>query len=473
MLGRGLVSLAAVTAILVVGPSAASGQENPVLDPESLTPVIPYSVGEQLAARGEDVDDLKQRHPWVPNNAPLPLNFNYVQGSYRRSNGSSMIIWCALDVAAEHPYWYQENMLRTWVGGGARCNERLDENYGGGMTGTVRAFSWPGGSQLASASLGTQHEVPPGHGFGWQAYGIAAFDRSAMNSNQQVKLEARLELPVIPGATNVGWNSYRGCTRESNLRVIHCELWSPPFQTVPYPCPSGKVGVQPPTCVPPPSLCPSGQYGIQPNCFTLPSRPECTGPILPDDSPDTHCPEDEDLPGRWGPEDGPYLEPEALREQIEEDTGRLPGEPLPAATAGKGNPNNNDDPHFLAEATQIHNANDKHIGAYWCNSGYRVRRRWCYTARETAGKGTTNGGAQKLRSTTARAVYVCFQYVDGYPVGSNVPPRKKYETCGTNVAKTGFVRPKNAQNGGWFGECEHFHVKRQWVFCSYEYGKPQ
>jgi hypothetical protein len=260
-----------------MGSSAASGQENPVVDPQSVQPVIPYSVGEQLAARRGDVDDLKQRHPWIPNNAPFPLNFGYLQGSWVNANGSSTVVVCWLDTAAEHPLWYQENMLRTWAVGGVRCNVRLAEEAGGGMTGTARAISYPGGSQLASASLNSQHQVPEDRGFGWQAWGLAEFDRASVNSNQQVKLEARLTLPAWAGTSNVGWNSYHGCTKESN-RVINCELWSPPFQTLPYPCPGSplqgaKLGAQPPGCTQGPAACDiaNGQYGIQPNCTTIPA----------------------------------------------------------------------------------------------------------------------------------------------------------------------------------------------------------
>lgn len=96
MFGRGLALLAAVAAILVVGSSVASGQQNPVLDPESVEPIVPWSVGEQLAARGEDVEDLSRRHPWVPNDAPLPLNYTYVEGSWNNPDGSLTVIYCLL-----------------------------------------------------------------------------------------------------------------------------------------------------------------------------------------------------------------------------------------------------------------------------------------------------------------------------------------------------------------------------------------
>ena len=63
-----------------------------MLDLESVNPVIPWSVGEQLAARGEDIDDLSKRHPWVPNDAPLPLNYTYMQGSWRNADGSTVVV---------------------------------------------------------------------------------------------------------------------------------------------------------------------------------------------------------------------------------------------------------------------------------------------------------------------------------------------------------------------------------------------
>lgn len=117
------------------------------------------------------------------------------------------------------------------------------------MTGTVRALGYPSGAQLASAGLGTQHAVPEGQGSGWQAYGVAEFNRANTNTSQQVKLEARLVLPVWAGKTNIAWHSLgRGCTRGANQREVNCELWSPPFQNVPYPCPNGKAGVQPGAC---------------------------------------------------------------------------------------------------------------------------------------------------------------------------------------------------------------------------------
>jgi hypothetical protein len=232
--------------------------------------VIPYSVAEQLAARQEDLDDLKQRHPWVPNDAPLPLNFHYVGGSWRNANGSTTFVYCLIDVAGEHPEWEQENMLRTWAVGGVRCNVRLNEAAGGSMTGTVRALSYPSGAQLASASFGAQHEVPEGLGSGWQAYGVAAFDRASMNSVQQVKTEVRLVLPVWAGTTGHAWSTRPGCTRGASAREITCELWSPPFETLPYPCRSGKLGTQPPGCTQTPVPCDSvnGQYGLEPNCIS-------------------------------------------------------------------------------------------------------------------------------------------------------------------------------------------------------------
>ena len=119
-----------------------------------------WSVGEQLAARGEDIDDLGQRHPWVPNDAPLPLNYTYMQGSWRNADGSTVVVYCVLDVAAEHPDWEQQNMLKTWAAGGVRCNVRLNEAAGGAMTGTIRGLNHPSGAQLASAGLGSQHAVP-------------------------------------------------------------------------------------------------------------------------------------------------------------------------------------------------------------------------------------------------------------------------------------------------------------------------
>jgi trypsin len=276
LFGRGLASLVAVAAMLAVGPSVASGQENPVLDLESAVPVIPYSVSQQLAAAPGRLPSVGPGpdHPWAPSGAPFPLNVTYVTGSYRNANGSTTIVYCALDVAAEHPYWYQENMIRTWAVGGARCNVRLAEEAGGGMTGTVRARGFPTGSQLASATLGSQHQVPEGQGSGWQAYGIAEYDRASTNSNQQVQLEATLVLPAWAGMTNIGWNTLGpGCTRGSNNREVNCQFSSPPFQTLPYPCPDspfqgGKLGFQPGACYDQPQACDivSGRYGIEPNC---------------------------------------------------------------------------------------------------------------------------------------------------------------------------------------------------------------
>jgi len=278
-----LIALALVgtTAVAIAQELPVSPPAPGVLDPESVQPVVPYSVGEQLAARGEDIDDLSRRHPWVPDNAPFPLNFGYVQGSWTNPDGSSFVVYCLTDVAAEHPLWYQENVLRTAVSGGVRCNARLNEAYGGGITGTVRSITFPGGYTLASAPLGAQHQVPEGQGSGWQAYGTATFDRANKSSSQQVKLEVRIELPVIPGAKNVGWNSHRDCTKEGN-RVIHCGLWSPPFQTIPYPCPQGKTGLQPGTCANNPQACNAPQYGIQPNCSSL--GPAIENALAPSDS---------------------------------------------------------------------------------------------------------------------------------------------------------------------------------------------
>jgi hypothetical protein len=283
-----LASLAAVAAIFVAGSPVASAQENPVLDLESVQPVIPYSIAQQLATVGDRLPSVGPGpdHPWVPHSAPFPLNVTYVTGSYRNANGSTTIVYCALDVAAEHPYWYQENLIRTSAVGGARCNVRLAEEAGGGMTGTVRARSFPSGSQLASASLGSQHQVPEGQGSGWQAYGVATFDRASMNSNQQVQLEATLVLPAWSGTTNIGWNTFGpGCTRGSNNREVDCQFSSPPFQNLPYPCPDspfqgGKLGFQPGACYDQPTACDiaGGRYGIEPNCVTLPQAPRNTSP---------------------------------------------------------------------------------------------------------------------------------------------------------------------------------------------------
>lgn len=336
-----IASVLALAALSVAMPVAIAQEVSPpapgIPETDSLKPVIPYSVAQQLVAKGDDIDDLKKRHPWVPNNAPFPLGFTYVQGSWRNADGSTTIVYCLLDVAAEHPLWYQENVRRTWAVGGVRCNVRLNEAAGGAMTGTARGISYPSGSQLASAPLGTQHAVPEGQGSGWQAYGVAEFDRASTTSNQQVQLEARLVLPAWAGATSVGWNSLgRGCTRGSSTREVTCELWSPPFQTLPYPCPGGagdgNFGAQPPGCVKAPP-CPSGQYGTPPNCVTPPSIADLTeygaglteNPDAPVAEPaatdDTDAIDDEDA------------EDEALGQQVGEWVA-LDGETAQAVNAG-------------------------------------------------------------------------------------------------------------------------------------------
>ena len=341
-------------------------------------------------------------------------------------------------------------MLKTWAAGGVRCNVRLNEAAGGAMTGTVRGLNHPSGAQLASAGLGSQHAVPAGHGSGWQAVGVAEFNRASMNSNQQVKLEARLVLPNWAGATNAGWNSIgNGCTRGSNQREVNCELWSPPFQNVPYPCPSGKAGVQPGACVTPPN--------------------GCTGPVPPDpDTPDTYCPGDNGLPSSPEEFDPPSEDTDVFREMLEEETGTaLPG-PWPAVAAASGNPNNNNDPRFYADDyTEIHNQEGLHTGANWCNDSYRARRKWC-TAPKTKNFNRMRGAANKLFPKNSTA-YVCYQFYNG---NDDAPKRTAHEHCAWNFVTTGFVKLRDEWNFIPLGECEHFNTKKQWVWCNVTWPKP-
>lgn len=447
-----LLTVVAVILLLQVNVGAAVAQdEAPIAAPP---PPLTDGVEDRLPSN--------QRHPCCFG-APFPLNIAYIVGQYLEPNGQTTTVTCGIEVGTDTPYAPEGNTRYIKFVGGNKCNH--DQ-----VLSTGKAELW----NYQDAVTPNEYKLADGNTYSVTKEGVSYnyYNRTSDFQNQTIRLRFTL---TFAGNQYARWNSIAGNTRCTGMstRTITCEHWSAPFKYAPYApdaCPSGQIGLKP-NCNTPPPACPSGQFGVQPYCVTPPTRPECTGPVLPDDSPDTHCPEDEDVPGKWGPEDGPFFEPEGFREEVEQSTGRLPGEPLPGATAAAGNPNNNSDPHFVAEDTALHGAGGKHIGAFWCNSGYRVRRRWCYTARPVSGRTTVNGGAQKLKSTTARAVYVCFQFSDGYPVPQ--PDRKRYETCGTNIAKTGFVRPGTPMNGGWVGECEHFHVKRQWVSCTYEYGTPQ
>ena len=460
--------LVAVALTVGSGMSAtAVAQEDPTENPTIVLPPVPKEVGDRLP------DDPQQRHPWVPNDAPWPWNMSIVQGSWQNPNSSITPVYCGPTVASQNPYWWQENLRYTQFSGGARCNVQMQS-----ITGAAHLLQWngPGAStpELTSAPIGSQHAVPAGYGSGWQAYAYGYYTRTSDDQNLQIRLDVRLELP--PYGTSNGparWNTVpNNCTRDANIRVVHCQLFSVPFRYAPYPCPSGRAGVQPVDCVSSPQPCPSPQIGMQPYCITLPNRPECSGPMYPDDNPDYQCPEDDDLPGEWGQEDGLHADLEDERRGIEEDTGvNLPGGPLPNASTASGNANNDSDPHFQATDSRCVYEPDGPQPACsgaieWCNSGYRVRRRWCFPEysfhRLPNPDHRYNITGSKRRGTNSKAVYVCVQMVKN-PVYSG----KAFETCNTNIAKTGYQRPPRPASPSWTGECEHFHVKRQWVWCNW------
>jgi len=345
-------------------------------------------------------------------------------------------------VASDNPYWYEENMRYTRYAGGARCNVQMQA-----ITGSVELRQWNGlepSFPVDSATIGAQLAVPPGYGSGWQAYAQKYYTRTSDAQNLQIHLTVTLEIPAKTGAR---WNTVpNACERDANIRIIHCQLWSPPFRHAPYPCPNGRVGAQDTGC----SDAPDG----------------CSGPMYPGDNPEYQCPGDDDLPGKWGPEDGFYADLEEERQDLEDDTGQtVPGGPLPNASTASGNDNNDDDPHFEAPDTRILFQDRGFGAAEWCNSDYRVRRRWCYSEWTMPGSRDpdhrANVTGSKLRGTNSKAVYVCVQWAK-----DPVPSGKKYETCNTNIAKTGFHRLRHGADQ--HGECEHFHVRKQWVWCNWE-----
>lgn len=258
MFGRGLVLLAAIAAVLVVGSSAASGQENPVVDPDTMVPATP-----DPGWLGRWLPEPQQRHLWIPNDATWPWNMTAAQGSYKNASGGTSFVQCLIEVGSDNPYWYDENMLYTRWAGGARCNLQMVQ-----ISGTSRLYQWNGVNpsfQVDSIAIGAQTQVPPGHGSGWQAYGLDYYTRTSNSQYLQIKVEVALE------HSQGWWNSYpKSCERDvNNGRILRCELWSPPFQHPPYPCPTqaGKVGVQPGGCVTSPEMCASPYTGVQPSCI--------------------------------------------------------------------------------------------------------------------------------------------------------------------------------------------------------------
>jgi hypothetical protein len=260
------VAVAITTLSLVAGPAGA--QEPGDEDVPTVLPTVPREATDRLPEPG----DLQQRHPWVPNDAPWPWNMSIAQGSWQNSNSSITTIYCGPTVASQNPYWWQENLRYTQFTGGARCNVQMRA-----ITGIARLYQWNGpngaGAQLASATIGSQHAVPPGHGSGWQAYAEGYYNRTSDAQNLQIHLSVTLE--IQPWGTGARWNTVpNSCTRDANIRIIHCELWSVPFRFAPYSCPSPRVGLQP-LCngVPGvPQPCPPPSVGILPNCVLTPGQ---------------------------------------------------------------------------------------------------------------------------------------------------------------------------------------------------------
>jgi hypothetical protein len=260
MFGRGLVSLAAIAAILVVGSSAASAQEQSEVPPVFL----PQNVGDRLP-------DPRQRHPWVFDDAPFPLYYTYVRGGWRWPDGSEAFVYCLVAVAADNPRWQQEDMRYTRFTGGARCNYQM-----GSITGVARLHNYDLDENrhyvLAQAPYGSQHPVPAGQGEGWQALGEGFYTRTADDQFQTVKTDITIEMPGQPGAYWDEWGP-NPCQRDaSNPRIIRCNVTSLPFTHVPYPCPGGKVGVQPPGCTTTPTVCPIGDTTTE-DCIAADSPP--------------------------------------------------------------------------------------------------------------------------------------------------------------------------------------------------------
>lgn len=442
MVGRGLAFLTAVAAILAVGSSLASAQDNPVVDPGSAVPPTPQVPGPVT----EWLPEPDTRHLWIPNDAPWPWNWSAAMGSYKKANGSTNFVTCLIEVGSDNPNWWQEDMRYTRWAGGARCNIQMR-----GITGSAELRQWNGlqpSSQVHTATIGAQQEVPPERGGGWQAYALDYYTRTSNSQFLQIHVWVTLEIETFVDAR---WNSYPiDCVRDvNNGRILRCELWSPIFQHAPYPCPSPKTGIQPGGCVTPPD--------------------GCTPPVPPDpDTPDTYCPGDNDLPSSPDEFDLPSEDGDAYREEIEDSTGTsLPG-PWPTATAAKGNPNNNNDPRFYADDyTEIHNDAGKHTGAHWCNSSYRVRRRWC-TAPKTRSTGRMRGASNKLAPSNSTAA-VCYQF---YNYNDDAEKKTAHEHCAWNFVTTGFVKFKEEWNFIPLGECEHFHKKKQWVWCNVTWSKP-
>lgn len=261
-------------------PGTAAAQEEPVEVPPVF---LPQGIG-------EGVPDLRQRHPWIPGDHPFPLAYTYARGEWKWPNGSNALVYCLIAVTADNPNWRQEDMRYTRFNGGARCNYQM-----GSITGITRLYNHDLDENkrylLAEAPYGAQHEVPPDQGEGWQAYGMGFYTRTSDNQQQQIRTELTIELPFVPGAR---WDEYEAnfCKRDgANVRIIRCNLNSPGFRHVPYPCPPGKVGLQPgetaflgtSTCAAPPPPCPSGQIGFGSSCLDI-TPPETTITSGPSDS---------------------------------------------------------------------------------------------------------------------------------------------------------------------------------------------
>ena len=144
----------------------------------------------------------------------MTATFGYYVDSFGTTHGTQ----CVMEVAADQPE--RSNPRYTEFVGAFRCS-----GGPGAVTANYQAhlYDWPSGAHLASGPGYDGNTAHQGHSYG-------AYTRVHDQQSQQVKLRITLTLPatVVSSWSNLG----PGC-QGVNTRTATCELWSPPFQTVP------------------------------------------------------------------------------------------------------------------------------------------------------------------------------------------------------------------------------------------------
>lgn len=193
-------------------------------------------------------------HPLVWGNAPVPLNIQYLFGSYRAPNGVWWSVNCGVELGTDTPRGPQGDTRYISYVGSARCSIPSVTH-----SGQPSLYGWPGTYYLTQAP--SYSGVPAAN---VSIYSTGYYTRASDQENEQIKHSFSITLPAWDGAN---WNTLPGGCSGYQTRTASCTLWSMPFKYAPNP-------VDPQNPPPLPQACPLPQLGVQPNCVPPPPPPQ-------------------------------------------------------------------------------------------------------------------------------------------------------------------------------------------------------